>query len=1065
MREKDKTKEQLIVELHELCQRLAESEETKEESKRAEEALRESERRYREFFATSRDCVFITSKAGKWIDFNDAAMEMFGYESREELLQVPVSDLYVNPDERTALTALIERQGYVKEHPVLLRRRDGVVIDTLITTGLRRSADGREIEYFGTIRDITERKRVEKELFESENKFKSFAENALVGVYLIQDGVFKYANPKFAQMFGYTVEECLNDMPFKKLVYAEDLAKVEEQVEKRTSGRGDFVQYTFRGVKKDGEIFHVEVHGSASLHKGRPAAIATILDITERKQAEDALRESEERFRTLYENAPVLIDGFDKDGRCILWNRECEKVFGWTIDEINSHDDPLALFYPDPDVRREVLDTVTTRPEKVFREWHPITKAGKELTALWANFQLPDGMVINIGYDITEHKQAEEALRNSEHRLSQIVEFLPDAALVIDKEGKVVAWNRAMEDLTGVQSEAIIGKGDFEYAIPFFGERRPILIDLALQPRPEFEGKYTGISWKGDILVGEAFVSNLPRGEAHLSGTATVLRDAKGEPVAAIECIRDNTDRKQVEERLRETRDFLENLLDHASSPIIVWDSQFRITLFNRAFERLTGRSSSKVLGLGLDFLFPPEKLAESLAYFRHTSVGEPLETVEVPIQHVGGSVRVLLWNSATLYGADGKTVVATIAQGHDITERRKAQEEQRKLEARLAQVQKLEAIGTLAGGIAHDFNNILGIIMGYAEIVGLEAAENSNLKMNIDQVLKATHRARDLVKQILTISRKTDQERKPLQVTPIVKETIKLLRASLPTVIEIRQRIDLSEGDDLVLADPTQIHQVLMNLATNAAHAMRENGGVLRMDLSSVHFNSLDADKPLELGPGGYLKITVEDTGHGMHPSIIDRIFDPYFTTKGAGEGTGLGLAIVHGIVKGQGGAVTVDSEPGKGTAFQVYLPKLERQESVQSKPSEEIPTGSESILVVDDEQALVDAVRQMLEHLEYNVTAATNGTEALSLFLQRTGRFDLVVTDYTMPKMTGADLAREIRQIRPDLPIILCTGFNERISMESIKEIGITELMRKPVSLRGLGELVRKVLNTEDN
>ncbi|HQN18077.1 MAG TPA: PAS domain S-box protein, partial [Syntrophobacteraceae bacterium] len=362
MREKDKTKEQLIVELHELCQRLAESEETKEESKRAEEALRESERRYREFFATSRDCVFITSKAGKWIDFNDAAMEMFGYESREELLQVPVSDLYVNPDERTALTALIERQGYVKEHPVLLRRRDGVVIDTLITTGLRRSADGREIEYFGTIRDITERKRVEKELFESENKFKSFAENALVGVYLIQDGVFKYANPKFAQMFGYTVEECLNDMPFKKLVYAEDLAKVEEQVEKRTSGRGDFVQYTFRGVKKDGEIFHVEVHGSASLHKGRPAAIATILDITERKQAEDALRESEERFRTLYENAPVLIDGFDKDGRCILWNRECEKVFGWTIDEINSHDDPLALFYPDPDVRREVLDTVTTRP-------------------------------------------------------------------------------------------------------------------------------------------------------------------------------------------------------------------------------------------------------------------------------------------------------------------------------------------------------------------------------------------------------------------------------------------------------------------------------------------------------------------------------------------------------------------------------------------------------------------------------------------------------------------------------------------------------------------------------
>jgi CheY-like chemotaxis protein len=254
------------------------------------------------------------------------------------------------------------------------------------------------------------------------------------------------------------------------------------------------------------------------------------------------------------------------------------------------------------------------------------------------------------------------------------------------------------------------------------------------------------------------------------------------------------------------------------------------------------------------------------------------------------------------------------------------------------------------------------------------------------------------------------------------------------------------------------------MNLATNAAHAMREKGGVLRVTLSLVHLDSLDVGRPMELSPGRYLDLTVEDTGHGMDRTIIDRIFDPYFTTKGPGEGTGLGLAVVHGIVKSYGGAIQVYSELGNGTAFYVYLPKLESGETLEEEVLAPILRGNERILLVDDEETLVNAVKQMLEHLGYKVTATTNSAEALSLFLQRPEDFDLVITDYTMPNMTGDDLAKEIMQIRPDVPIILCTGFNEQINEQAAKSMGIRALIMKPVSLRGIAKVIYEVLKTEE-
>lgn len=369
-----------------------------------------------------------------------------------------------------------------------------------------------------------------------------------------------------------------------------------------------------------------------------------------------------------------------------------------------------------------------------------------------------------------------------------------------------------------------------------------------------------------------------------------------------------------------------------------------------------------------------------------------------------------------------------------------------------------MEAMGTLAGGIAHDFNNILLAVMGNAEISLYSLPEQSPVRYSIAQILKASERARDLVKQILTFSRQSEYELKPVKVSVIIQEALKLLRASLPTTIEIRQRITADR--DTVLADPTQIHQVLMNLCTNADHAMRERGGVLNVGLSSVTLDFEGAVKYPDLRPGSYLKLTVSDTGHGMPPEVLDRIFDPYFTTKEKGVGTGLGLAVIHGIVSSMNGAISVDSQPGRGTTFCVFFPLTEVKDTLESRVVEAVPLGNERILFVDDEEFIADLGKRMLERLGYDVAVRTSSIEALKAFQARPDKFDLIITDMTMPQMTGEKLAQKLLEIRPDIPIILCTGFSALISENKAKDMGIKGFVMKPFVIQDLAKMIRRVL-----
>jgi PAS domain S-box-containing protein len=521
--------------------------------------------------------------------------------------------------------------------------------------------------------------------------------------------------------------------------------------------------------------------------------------------------------------------------------------------------------------------------------------------------------------------------------------------------------------------------------------------------------------------------------------------------------------RNWMEETLRESENLLRTVINATKEAMISIGQDGLVTIFNSAAEEMFGYKKEEITGKPVDCLMPAEYRERHSEYIRNffaeseqRKAGSKL--LELPALRSDGSVFPMEMSlSAGKYG-DKQFIIAV---ARDISDRKRAEEEKKRLEARLQQAQKMEAIGKLAGGIAHDFNNVLTPIVGYTELTMSSLPESSQVREYLREVLNAAMRARDLVQQILAFSRKSEQELKPLKVQPLVQEALKLLRASLPATIRIDQNIDRECG--VILADPTRIHQIIMNLCTNAYHAMREKGGVLEVSLAEINvsFDALTSDSGLE--PGPYLRLSVSDNGHGMDRSIMERIFDPYFTTKAPGEGTGMGLSVVHGIVKSYGGDIRVYSESGKGTTFHVHLPIIKTDLfTIETLSSELTAKGYERILLVDDEKPIARSVQKMLEHLGYSVTAQNGSVEALEVFRIHPGKFDLVITDQTMPDMTGAQLAQKLLDIRPDIPIILCTGFSEVITEERAKGIGIREYVMKPVVMSEISKTIRKVLDS---
>ncbi len=513
-------------------------------------------------------------------------------------------------------------------------------------------------------------------------------------------------------------------------------------------------------------------------------------------------------------------------------------------------------------------------------------------------------------------------------------------------------------------------------------------------------------------------------------------------------------DRLQTQETLMDNMMLADKYIKSLPGLFYVFDEQ-RFVKWNHKWETVTGYSAEDLATkYGTDFFMGKDQ----------TLIGERMSKVfregyadaEAELVSKSGE-SIPYYFTGVRQEIDGKDHL--IGLGIDITAHKQAEQEKLKLESQLQQAQKMEAIGTLAGGIAHDFNNILGAILGYAEMAKDDSQPGSTVASDLEQVLEAGNRAKDLVQQILSFSRQNETDSILLQPVRLLMEAIKMLRPTLPATIEINQ--DLTSTTGLLLADPTQIHQIVLNLCTNAFHAMEETGGKLDISLKEVTLSSEDLVHQPDVKGGTFIQISICDSGSGIAPDIKSKIFDPYFTTKGKGKGTGMGLSIVHGIVKSYGGYISLYSELGQGTAFHVFLPVIENEDISEIKTVEQVPVGRERILFIDDEAILVEMGKDMLERLGYHVTVRSNSIEALETFKNQPDQFDLIITDQTMPGMTGSDIARIMLQIRSDIPIILCTGYSTIISEEKAKSLGIKEFAFKPLSQKNIAVLIRKVLD----
>ena len=759
----------------------------------------------------------------------------------------------------------------------------------------------------------------------------------------------------------------------------------------------------------------------------------------QREDAENARKESEQRYRAIFDQAADGIFLVDQEtGELIDFNTAAHSNLGYTREEFKKlkwHDFEVVESPGEVAAHtREIMEGGSDTFETIHK-----AQNGELLDILVKNTAISiagKGYVLSICRDMTIQKRSQTMLSEALLRQKEAVRAgrigLWDWDLVTDKVEYSTEWKRQI----GYEAHEL-GNDFEEWRSRVHPDDREATMgrvnDFIENPKDDYQVEFRFRHKDGSYRW--------------ILALASIFEDENGRPIRMLGSHLDITDRKCSEQAFRDSELEKRLILDAQSNQVNLLDLNLCVIWANRAslesaglpLEEITGRPCYEIWQNRVQAC-PDCPVALSV------KTGRAQETIKTTAD---GKIWRLVGNPVR---NEAGRIVRAVEVAEDITERES-------LMAQLRQAQKMEAIGTLAGGIAHDFNNILSSVIGFAELALDDVERGSIVEDSLQEIYSAGKRARELVQQILSISRRGEIEIKPLQVNALVKDVMKMLRAVLPTSIEFRESI--CNEPLIVNADATQLHQVFVNLVTNAGQSMADENGILEV---TVDATALDADikrKYPELGPGRYARISVSDTGSGIPKEHIDKIFEPYFTTKEKGAGTGLGLSIVHGIVKNHGGHITVNSEPGRGSTFHIYLP-LTRMAAVESphRTARVLPQGVEHVLVVDDELPVVKMQQRSLERLGYKVTARTGSLDALEMFRASPDKFDLIITDLTMPGMTGDKLARAVKAIRPDIPVVLCTGFSHGIG-DHEESMDIDGFLMKPVDQEKMAESIREILD----
>jgi PAS domain S-box-containing protein len=765
---------------------------------------------------------------------------------------------------------------------------------------------------------------------------------------------------------------------------------------------------------------------------------------TEDNQTETALRESEERFRQIVESLPDAI--LVRHAEIVVYaNPAAFRLFRASHADELVGKNYLDLVHPDdqPESIERIRKGLSENWIAPLRQHRVMTLDGQvvqvESWGVPVRYQ-GQTQIFGILRDITDRKRTEQLLMRSEHEKEMILNSIFENFVYFDPELRIQWANQAAAQSVGRTPAELLGRHCYEI---WHQGKEPC------RNCPVVKARETGMP--------QQLETTTPDGR-HWIGRGYPVFDEHGKLVGMTELAQDITQRKKAEDALRISEEKYRTAFENTAVGMALIALDGTAIEINTALAHMLGYTKQELFGGTVRDVMHPDDFEDHRLLFKRLLEGElPYGDSERRLLCKNGVViNTQIWS--TIQRDEHGKPLYMVTMVRDVSAQVRAQKEKDQLQSQLLQAQKMEAIGALAGGIAHDFNNILSAIIGFTELSTL--SEGAPVEY-LQEALKAAHRARDLVKQILSFSRQTDEERTPVDVGLIVREVVKFLRASIPATIDLNCRIDDPAG--AVFGNSVQLHQILMNLATNAVHAIGENPGSIDIEVQGVTLTDDEKDGCFDLEAGPYVRLSVKDTGRGIPLEMQERIFDPYFTTKEMGVGTGLGLAVVSGIVKKCNGAIRVESAPGKGAVFKVWLPKVGL---ASGRPETEKVTprgGSESILFVDDEKMLVDIGEKILRRLGYDVVTRTSPIEALELFKANPKRFDLVISDQTMPGMRGDVLASELMKINPAIPVILCTGYSQQLDQARAAKKGIKALVMKPLLMDDIDRAIRRVLKSE--